>query len=102
MSGIWRLLALFSLFPGRVPRFHDVISNFFLRLTSDLDTALGGEERILRLGGGGGGGGGGGTMDYGWNTLLVCMGLGPSILSDIDKCPSYSGPLYQSDILRVE
>ena len=33
---------------------------------------------------------------YAYDTYLICMGLGPSILSVIDKSPSYSGPSYPS------
>ena len=33
---------------------------------------------------------------YTYDTYLICMGLGPSIWSVIDKSPSYSGPSYPS------
>ena len=33
---------------------------------------------------------------YTYDTYLICMGLGPSILSVIDKSLSYSGPSYPS------
>ena len=33
---------------------------------------------------------------YTYDTYLICMGLGPSISSVIDKSPSYSGPSYLS------
>ena len=33
---------------------------------------------------------------YKYDTYLICMGLGPSILSVINKSPSYSGPSYPS------
>ena len=31
---------------------------------------------------------------YTYDTYLVCIGLGPSISSVIDECPSYNGPSY--------
>ena len=33
---------------------------------------------------------------YTYDTYLICMGLGPSILSVIDTSLSYSGPSYPS------
>ena len=33
---------------------------------------------------------------YTYDKYLICMGLGPSILSVIDESPSYSGPSYPS------
>ena len=33
---------------------------------------------------------------YTYDTYLICMGLGPSILSVIEKSLSYSGPSYPS------
>ena len=33
---------------------------------------------------------------YTYDKYLICMGLGPSILSVIDENPSYSGPSYPS------
>ena len=33
---------------------------------------------------------------YTYETYLICMGLGPSISSVIDKIPSYIGPSYPS------
>ena len=33
---------------------------------------------------------------YTYDTYLICMGLGPSILCVIDKSPLYSGPSYTS------
>ena len=39
---------------------------------------------------------------YTYDTHLICMGLGPSISSVIDKSPSYSGPSYQSSPVYLE
>ena len=36
------------------------------------------------------------NLSYTYDTYLICMGLGPSILSVIDKSLSYSGPSYPS------
>ena len=40
---------------------------------------------------------------YIYDTYLICMGLGPSISSVIDKSPSYSGPSYPSSpVLEIK
>ena len=36
------------------------------------------------------------NLSYTYDTYLICMGLGPSISSVIDKSLSYSGPSYPS------
>ena len=36
------------------------------------------------------------NLSYTYDKYLICMGLGPSILSVIDESPSYSGPSYPS------
>ena len=41
------------------------------------------------------------NLSYTYDTYLICMGLGPSISSVIDKNPSYSGPSYPSSPVVV-
>ena len=42
------------------------------------------------------------NQPYTYDKYLICMGLGPSILSFIDENPSYSGPSYPSSpILKM-
>ena len=38
---------------------------------------------------------------YAYDTYLICMGLGPSILSVIDKSLSCSGPSYPSSPIFI-
>ena len=42
------------------------------------------------------------NLSYTYDTYSICMGLGPSILSVIDKNPSYSGPSYPSSPVAVK
>ena len=39
---------------------------------------------------------------YTYDEYLICIGLGPSILSVIYKDPSYSGPSYPSSLVYVK
>ena len=39
---------------------------------------------------------------YTYDKYLICMGLGPSILSVIDESPSYSGQSYPSSLVLTE
>ena len=42
------------------------------------------------------------NLSYTYDKYLICIGLGPSILSVVDESPSYSGPSYQSSHVITE
>ena len=42
------------------------------------------------------------NLSYTCDKYLICMGLGPSILSVIDESPSYSGPSYPSSPVYLD
>ena len=41
------------------------------------------------------------NLSYTHDKYLICLGLGPGILSVIDESPSYSGPSYPSSPVLV-
>ena len=63
----------------------------FVQVNLDMTDSLGPEKLVRHMQ----------NLSYTYDKYLICIGLGPSILSVICKNPSYSGPSYPSSPVVV-